>query len=253
MRTIFLLMLLAGVARAAETAAIVPPENLKLFLLIGQSNMAGRGAVGAEDKVPHPRVLVLNKAMTWAPAVDPLHWDRPDIIGVGLASTFGRVVAEAIPSATVGLIPAAFGGSSLDQWAIGSQHYTNAVNRAREALKSGKLAGILWHQGESDSGKGKEALTASYTERFTKMIAQLRKDLAAENVPVLVGEIGRFRVDDASVEINKVLAKLPGHVPLCAFVSAEGLADKGDKLHFDAPSLKEFGRRYAKAWMGMVE
>lgn len=245
MKAILFFLLAAGLARAAE------PKDMKLFLLIGQSNMAGRGVVEAADKVPHPRVFVLNKAMTWAPAIDPLHWDKPDIAGVGLASTFGRVVAEMNPHVTVGLIPAAFGGTSLDQWASGGELYTNAVNRAREAMKSGKLAGILWHQGEADSGKGKEALTASYTERFKKMIAQLRADLNAKDVPIIVGEIGRFRTEHASDEINQVLAKLPQHVPLSAFVSAEGLADKGDKLHFDSASLREFGRRYAKAWAGM--
>jgi len=35
----------------------VPP--LQLFLLAGQSNMAGRGTVEPEDRVPHPRVWLL--------------------------------------------------------------------------------------------------------------------------------------------------------------------------------------------------
>src|SRR4051812_27600952 len=131
MRAILLALLMTGTLRAAESAAIAPPEDMKLFLLIGQSNMAGRGVVGAEEKVPHPRVVALNKAMAWVPAVDPLHWDKPDIAGVGLASTFGRVVADADKTTRVGLIPAAFGGTSLDQWAPGGELYTNAVNRAR--------------------------------------------------------------------------------------------------------------------------
>jgi hypothetical protein len=241
-------LLLTAMVSATASAAIAPPENMKLFLLIGQSNMAGRGAVGAEEKVVHPRVFALNKQLEWVPAVDPLHWDKPDVAGVGLGSTFGRVVADANPNATVGLIPAAFGGTSLDQWAIGGELYTNAVKRAKQAMQHGRLAGILWHQGESDSGPGNDKKVASYTERFSRMIAQLRADLDAQDVPVIVGELGHFRVNDASGPLNAVLAKLPESVPLCACVSADGLADKGDKLHFDTPSLKEFGRRYAAAW-----
>jgi len=51
--------------------------------------------------------------------------------------------------------------------------------------------------------------------------------------------------------INAVLAGLPRFVPHCAFVSAGGLTDKGDKIHFDSPSFRELGRRYAAAWQGL--
>ena len=221
------------------------PENMQLFLLIGQSNMAGRGRVEAPDKVPHPRVLMLTKELAWVPAVDPIHFDKPERIGVGLAKTFGAVVADADPAAVIGLIPAAFGGSALDEWTPGAPHYVNAINRAREAMKHGKLAGILWHQGESDSAPDK---AATYAARFAQIMAQLRADLGAENVPVIVGETGRFRPDGAAV--NAALATVPQQVARCAFVPAEGLTDQGDKLHFDTRSNRELGRRYAQAWLG---
>ncbi len=239
---------LASVFFALTLAAFAQPlpENMRLFLLIGQSNMAGRGQVEPQDKVPHPRVFMLTKELAWVPAVDPVHFDKPERIGVGLARTFGAVVADADPAAVIGLVPAAFGGSALDEWTPGAPHYVNAVARAREAMKHGKLAGILWHQGESDS---KPELAATYAARFARMIAQLRIELGAENVPVIVGETGRFRPDGAAV--NAALAAVPQSVPRCAFVSAEGLADQGDKLHFDAAANRELGRRYAKAWLEM--
>jgi hypothetical protein len=74
------------------------PANTKLFLLIGQSNMAGRGAIEEQDKVVHPRVFVQTRDLSWAPALDPLHFDKPRLAGVGLGSTFGRVVADAHPA-----------------------------------------------------------------------------------------------------------------------------------------------------------
>ena len=228
-------------------SAQTPPANLQIFLLIGQSNMAGRGAVEAPDRIPHERVFMLTKELTWVPAVDPIHFDKPERIGVGLAKTFGAVVADADPTAVIGLVPAAFGGSALDEWMPGAPHYVNAVARAREALKHGRLAGILWHQGESDSAPDK---AATYVGRFAKMIAQLRADLGAGEVPVIVGETGRFRADAAA--INAALATVPASVPHCAFVPADGLGDKGDKLHFDTPALREFGRRYARAWQELV-
>ncbi|MEJ1973648.1 MAG: sialate O-acetylesterase [Lacunisphaera sp.] len=219
---------------------------MKIFLLIGQSNMAGRGVVEPQDRTPHPRVFMLNKELAWVPAVDPMHFDKPERVGTGLGKTFGLVLADADPASVIGLVPAAFGGSALDEWAPGQPHYVNAVARAKEALKHGKLAGILWHQGESDSAPDK---VATYQVRFAQMIAQLRADLDAPEVPVVVGETGRFRADGAA--INAVLAQLPESVPHCAFVSAEGLGDQGDKLHFDSAGFRELGRRYAAAWQAL--
>src|SRR4051812_29800346 len=93
---VFVALLLAVLALSEARAAETPiPERMQLFLLIGQSNMAGRGAVEASDKVPHPHVFVLTKDLSWAPATDPLHFDKPDIVGVGLGLTFGRTIADA--------------------------------------------------------------------------------------------------------------------------------------------------------------
>src|SRR5262245_33767010 len=81
---------------ATEPAAALPAkEKFHLYLLIGQSNMAGRGTVEEQDKRPHPRVLMFTKENTWAPAVDPLHFDKPAAAGVGLGSSFGRAMADA--------------------------------------------------------------------------------------------------------------------------------------------------------------
>jgi hypothetical protein len=233
-------LLIASFLRAADA---VTPEGMQLFLFIGQSNMAGRGVVEAQDKVPHPRVFMLTKERTWVPAVDPMHFDKPERIGVGLGSAFGRAIADKRPDVVVGLIPAAFGGTSLDEWKPGGLHYTNAVERAREAMKHGKLVGILWHQGENDAPK---YLAATYPERFAAMIQQLRHDLGAEDVPVVVGELGKFVA--SSEAMNSALARVPENVPRSAFVSSQGLTDKGDQVHFDSASLREFGKRYAKAW-----
>lgn len=245
-RSILLLLLGGAVFMKAQDVAV--PRDLRLFLLIGQSNMAGRGAVEPQDQVPHPRVFMMNKKYAWVPAVDPVHYDKPERIGVGLGSTFARVIADERPDAAIGLIPAAFGGTSLDEWKPGGPLYNNALDRAKEAMAQGKLAGILWHQGESDAAP---ELAATYPERFTAMLAQLRKDLGAEEVPVVVGEIGRFVVGGEA--INAALAKVPASVPRCALVSAEGLTDKGDQLHFDTASFRELGRRYAEAWKGLAE
>ncbi|HRE84599.1 MAG TPA: sialate O-acetylesterase, partial [Opitutaceae bacterium] len=237
-----------GACSTAAVAETAPAGGMKIFLLIGQSNMAGRGEIEAIDQVVHPRVFVLNQARGWVPALDPLHFDKPKIAGVGLGSTFGRVIADLEPSAVVGLVPAAFGGTSMDEWSVEGKLYADAVSRAKEALKRGTLAGILWHQGEADSAEAKAAV---YADKFAVMIARLRQDLGAPNVPVVVGETGRFR--ESPTAINEVLASLPQRVAHCAFVDASGLGHKGDKVHFDSASFRELGRRYAEAWTALRE
>lgn len=111
MKSLFLALLLAtGILLPA--AELPPKEKFHLFLLAGQSNMAGRGAIAPEDKVPHPRVLMLDRNGNWVPAVDPVHFDKP-FAGVGPGRRFAILLAESDPSITVGLIPAACGGSPL--------------------------------------------------------------------------------------------------------------------------------------------
>jgi len=234
--------------QAPTTTTIEAPDSMRLFLLIGQSNMAGRGKVEPQDEVTNPHIWMLTKDLKWVLAKDPLHFDKP-AAGVGLASEFARVLVKTDPNINIGLIPSAFGGTSLDQWNPKGTLYKDAVARTKEALKKGKLAGILWHQGESDSGAAPAivAKLATYPERFETMIAQLRKDLNAPDVPVIIGELGQFR--PLNEPVNALMPELTRLVPNCTLVTSEGLEDKGDKLHFSSAALRTFGQRYAAAYL----
>lgn len=239
---------LAGLVIPPAAWAADAAQPRLIFLLIGQSNMSGRGAVEEQDRIPHERIFAFTKDERWVPAVDPLHFDKPDRTGVGLASTFAREVAAQRPQASVGLVPAAVGGTSLDQWAPGGALFTAAVERARAAMKDGTLAGILWHQGEADRAPER---AATYSARFVAMIAALRRELDADAVPLLVGGLGLFRPENEPV--NAQLASLPARVAHCRFVPSEELTHVGDRTHFDAPALRTFGKRYAAAWLEMTK
>jgi hypothetical protein len=240
--------------QAAEPARLPAKEKFHLFLLVGQSNMAGRGKVEAEDQQPHPRVLMLNKAGEWVPAVDPLHFDK-SAAGVGLGTTFGKLVAEANPEITVGLIPCAVGGSPIDSWQPGvhykptnSHPWDDAIRRAKQAQTQGTLKAILWHQGESDSS---EKLSKTYSGKLQQLVKDFRRELHAD-VPWLVGQLGQF--DDVPWnEHRKVVDQahrdLAKHVDHVVFIPSDGLKHKGDKVHFDSAGLREFGKRYAAAYL----
>jgi len=220
--------------------------RLELFILAGQSNMAGRGVPEEEDRKPLPGIWSLTKELEWKPAVDPLHFDKP-IAGVGLGRSFARTLRAARPTAEIGLIPCAVGGSALAEWEPGMPNREAAMKRIKAAQARGQLRGILWHQGEADSSA--EDLAISFGARLRRFIGRLRDDLEAPELPVIIGQLGTFFSAPRSKSIDTQLALVPAWVPRTAFVPSDGLVHKGDNVHFDTPSLREFGRRYAHAFM----
>ena len=90
----------------AKAAASQPDPQFHLYLLIGQSNMAGRGSVDAESKAAHPRVLMFDNNREWVPATDPLHFDKA-VAGVDPGLAFGKQMAEEDSKVLIGIIPCA--------------------------------------------------------------------------------------------------------------------------------------------------
>jgi len=220
--------------------------------------MAGRGVVEAQDRVADPRVVMLDRTLHWVPATDPVHYDKP-IAGVGPGRSFALSLVARDPSARIGLIPAAVGGSPISSWEPGAldpatktHPYDDALARARAAMRDGQLRAILWHQGESDAHPG---LSERYDEKLRALIARFRADLNAPALPFIIGELGQFRGKpwDADVRrVDSVHRTIAATVPHVAYVSSDGLRDRGDTLHFDAASQREFGERYARAYLVLV-
>lgn len=241
----------AAPATRKSVEKLPPKEKLHLYVLMGQSNMAGRGEVGPEDTTPHPRVILLNLDGKWEQAIEPVTRDRAKGLGVGPGLAFGKAMAERDPDVTIGLVPCAVGGTALAKWQKGEKLYEDAVRRTKLAAQVGTLKGILWHQGESEAGDEKKS--ASYDERWAKMIADVRKDVGAPELPVVVGELGEYlyaRTGDKSPFaklVNERINQIPQRVEHTGVASSKGLKHKGDELHFDADSQREFGRRYALA------
>ena len=246
---------------SVNAAANEPPadrEKFHLFLLAGQSNMAGRGQITAEDRRPNPRILMLTKAGEWKPAVAPLHFDKKSA-GVGIGREFARQIVAADPTVTVGLIPCAAGGSPISAWEPGGYHgqtnsrpYDESIRRAGTAMKTGVLKGVLWHQGESDS---KPKLADVYEQKLHQLIVRLRMELSAEQIPFIAGQMGQFPErpwSDDKKKVDQAHRNLPQKVAGTAFVNSDGLSHKGDRVHFDAKSYRVLGRRYAEAFLKLT-
>ncbi|HZZ42317.1 MAG TPA: sialate O-acetylesterase [Tepidisphaeraceae bacterium] len=249
--TLLILVLLTSLTSAADIPPLPDNQPLDLILLIGQSNMAGRGTIEPQDQIPNPHIWKLDKDNHWLPSIDPLHFDKPKVAGVGLGSSFARELAAKTPDHYIGLIPAAVGGTSLAQWRPGSDLYNNALHRCQLAQSHGTLVAILWHQGESDCTASH---VPTYLANLNVIITHLRTDLHSPDVPLIVGELGHFHQSHAPFTdaLNAELRKVSTVIPHSACATAEDLTDRGDQTHFDSKSLRELGRRYAAQYFHLT-
>jgi hypothetical protein len=220
------------------------------FLLIGQSNMAGRGRPGEVAPINNPDIRMFRDGV-WQAAVEPLHTDKPEMAAIGPGMSFAETL-QLKSGKTIGLIPCAYGGTALREWQKGERLYEKAVKATQAATAGGsRLKGILWHQGESDSDTLEDA--NRYSERFFSMLVPMLSEIGGEALPVIIGELGdylsEFRKGCGYFHIvNRKLLQIAASEDRFSWVSSSGLTDRGDHLHFDAASQRTFGRRYAAAW-----
>jgi hypothetical protein len=106
-------------------------------------------------------------------------------------------------------------------------------------MKTGTLNAILWHQGESDSGR-----SAVYPEKLKELVKRFRSDLGNETLPFVFSQVGSWKEGYAA--FNKMIVKQPASIPHSACVTTEGLTAKDD-AHFDTAGQRELGKRYADA------
>ena len=185
------------------------PEKVKsvdIILLMGQSNMKGRGEVPVNQEI-HPRIIYMNMTNDeWYAAVHPLHTDGvPGLndatgnAGVGPGLDFAKVLAERDTNACIALIPCAKGGSWIDLWMPGKDMYNETIRRARKALADFsnqnievKFTAALWLQGESDAIEGRYQV---YSAKLKTLVDSLRADLDRPNLPFISATIGSFMED----------------------------------------------------------
>lgn len=211
------------------------PIKADIWVLAGQSNMAGNGRT--PDTTTSPRIWMLNLDNHWMIARNPLHrvyqasafayekdmyellpksqrnWKRfrqkyERLRKLSEKKPIGRVgpglyFAEDIIRNTdrsVGLIPCALGGSTINQWdpskkSLGdSSLYGAMMNRISSVGE--KIKGLVWYQGESEAMLRQ---TKDYEKKFLRLIDSFRKDVGNPNLPVIYVQIGKFNIRDSAM------------------------------------------------------
>jgi hypothetical protein len=240
--------------KTIEKPATLPTkQQFYIFILAGQSNMAGRGIIMPEDTISNKHVLMLDKNNEWVYAKEPLHYYEAQRTGLDCGLSFAKELSKKFgDQITIGLVPCAVGGSSIEQWLGDSTYrnvklYSNLLEKLKAAAPYGTIKGMLWHQGETNA-------TASaynhYKEKLESFFSKLRKDLNQSDMPIYIAQLSSFLTRyqfPMADEVNNDIASIATESKNVHLVNTTDLPVMKDSIHFNTNSQREMGRRFAKA------
>ena len=239
--------------RIEAMTGIPKKENVWVFIMAGQSNMAGRGIIEPEDTVSNKRILSIDKNGQIIIAKEPLHFYEPERTGLDCGLSFAKALIKKLPdSISILMIPTAVGGSSISQWLNDSLYrnvklFSNLLAKIEIGKQNGVIKGFLWHQGESDAN---EKDIPHYKQRLVLLFSKFRTAVGNNEMPVLIGELGSFSENPANFSlINKAIREYAAEDKTSRVISTKDLKDKGDHLHFDSKGQRTMGRRFAKEYL----
>ena len=260
-----------------------PPAGgaVKVFILAGQSNLAGRapesgltaGYLAGAASVRLDYVCSFGAKSTGAGAPDPhrsegwvplrpspKHTSTPER-HFGPEMGFGRTLAARWPDRRIAIIKHGRGATNLaEDWnpdaTAGRQHYREFIAQVRAALESlGKegltveLGAFVWCQGEADSTRREWA--EAYGENLAALFTRVRADLLSPGLPALVVLTGDGR-QDASMTFAGIVRDSQRAVtsrdPRAALVAGDDFPLL-DHVHYDAPSQLKLGERLAEVYL----
>ncbi len=251
-------------------APVASSPDAELWLVAGQSQMVGfNGGFGYRDSSPNgpdrlpENVWMLDLDDVLVPAGQPLASPMNELElqgqhdSVSPAVRFLQQRAWASPDRIIAVVMVASNGSGVTQsvpdrnWgAPGSTFksddnlFDRLVERTDGALQQlglDKPNGLLWAQGESDAFLGPTV----YGQEFGLIVSGLR-GLFDSAMPVLVGGIpnsSEFFFPGVN-QIDQLFQTIANNDPKIAYVRADGF-DTVDFLHYDGPSCRIFGDRFA--------
>lgn len=206
-------------------------EGKHLFILSGQSNMAG-----------------LNPALSFTPTVEK-EFGVDSVIVVKDAQG-GRPIRDWYrdwkPS---GESPA--GGDTTY-----GKLYDRLMGKVRPAIEGQKLASVtfIWMQGERDA---KESHGEVYAASFKGLLKQLEADLKRDDLFFVMGRLSDFGVDKASYPhwnmVRDVQVKLAEDDPKGVWVDTDEWNGDNNGLHYNKPGYNELGKAFADKAITLIK
>jgi hypothetical protein len=220
-----------------------------IFMLMGQSNMAGVAKSVASDRNTDERLKVLGgcnqPAGQWNTANPPLSdcpgekgWNLSDSVDPGI--WFAKTLLEKLPAGdTIGLVGTAESGESINTFISGGSHHQMILNKIAKAktAPNGRFAGVIFHQGESDNGN------SSWPGKVVQLYNEVKAAFGVDyDVPFILGELPQGGCCSGH---NRLVHEAADQLPMGHWVSQEGTAVM-DEYHFDHASVVLMGQRYGE-------
>lgn len=238
--------------------------RLSLFVLAGQSNMSGMGDLPS-DQIMHPQVFTFGNDYRWRQALEPVDSALEQVdkvsedagarLGPGLS--FALTLAKKRPDMAIGLVPCAKSDTDISQWQRShrdSTLYGSCLKRIRAASLEGRVAGILFFQGEADAydparAPERDLLPEAYAERFSAVVKGFRDDLSSPGLPVVFAQIGTNRLPALFSQWETIRRQQRAvDLPCTAMIATDDLS-LGDAVHFTTEAYRTIGERFAAAYV----
>lgn len=224
------------------TAVLLPPasataeEGKHLFILSGQSNMAGH---------------------------------KPD-------EAFTPAVSEALGEDKVIVIQDAMGGQPIQRWwkpwkgpdgkkpEKTGDLYDRLLGKVKPAIEGEKIATVtfFWMQGERDAKMGWGEV---YAESLKGLHTQLSEDLGRDDVNFVIGRLSDFGLEKNGVPhwtvVREAQVEVAESSPRFTWIDTDDLNDgtnrRGKKiendLHYSAEGYRILGERFAASALELIE
>jgi hypothetical protein len=218
-------------------------------MLMGQSNMAGVAAKEASDDNTDDRLKVLGgcnqPAGQWNVAKPPLS-DCPGGSGINPSNSvdpgiwFAKTLLPKLPAGdTIGLIGTAESGESINTFISGGEHHQRILSKITTAktAENARFAGIIFHQGESDSGQ------ATWPGKVVQLYNEVKAAWGVNyDVPFILGELPAGGCCSGhNTRVHEAAEQLPDGY----WISQEGTGVM-DQYHFNHASVVLMGTRYGE-------
>jgi hypothetical protein len=278
MRTVFVLSGLLASLCAAGTGTLNAdePRQLNVFLLAGQSNMAGADSVAALS--PEVQVTDADRAARFSTAPLPdgarstvwLPWSvlQPhrvkETLVHGPELGFARTLHQHGWRNVAMIKVYANFGRDADKWPWGEGGYLFRAwmefvdGRLEELRQQGyqvEVRGFVWHQGIDDAIHGRFA--AEYGKNVAALIAVLRKRFNAQDAPFVLARSVNSRIAQPTPDPNetspmsavrRAQVQLAVDVPRVAWINVDDQPNVNTH-HFTAAGQLVLGQRFADAFL----
>jgi hypothetical protein len=235
--------------------------RLKLYVLVGQSNMVGAAEI-PEKISTSANIFTFGNDYRWVRATEPVDLPENQVdsvskdadSGFGPAFTFAKTLVSQDSNQLIGLIPCAKDGSSITDWQrdlSDATLYGSCLKRVRAASTMGEVSGILFFQGEADTIDPQQFPSlqpdaAAWAEKFALFAYSFRQDLGNPNLPLVYAQLGQPQDLEGLPNWALVQAQQKNiQIPHAAMIETADLPM--ENIHFTVDGYKVIGQRFADA------